>query len=231
MDSFEQATGAGLPNEVKGKPRSNWINVWSGTKLPPLEERFYRCRSRDRRAEQRRQRLPLPSVAIVGYTNAGKSTLLNQLTGADAVSEDKLFATLDPTSRRLKLPSGRIIVLTDTVGFIRKLPHRLVDSFKATLEEALVADLIIHLVDLSSPEYEAQMQTTDRVLKELGAIENPLLTVYNKIDQIPDDIEKIRAKEFQTNLFLLVPKPRRGFPLYLIDWKKSFRVKAKNVTT
>ena len=130
----------------------------------------------------RRQKLPLPSVAIVGYTNAGKSTLLNQMTGSSAIAEDKLFATLDPTSRRLKLPKGRILVLTDTVGFIRKLPHRLVDSFKATLEEALVADLIIHLVDLSSPEYEAHMETTQNVLHELGAAENPVLTVFNKID-------------------------------------------------
>lgn len=140
----------------------------------------------------RRQRLPLPSVAIVGYTNAGKSTLLNQLTGSDALSEDKLFATLDPTSRRLKLPSGRILVLTDTVGFIRKLPHRLVDSFKATLEEALVADLILHVVDLSNGEFEAQMQTTEKVLAELGAAGNEVLTAYNKIDQVID--ENIRFK-------------------------------------
>ena len=140
----------------------------------------------------RRQRLPLPSVAIVGYTNAGKSTLLNQLTGSDALSEDKLFATLDPTSRRLKLPSGRILVLTDTVGFIRKLPHRLVDSFKATLEEALVADLILHVVELSNSEFEAQMQTTEKVLAELGAAGNEVLTAYNKIDQVID--ENIRFK-------------------------------------
>ena len=141
----------------------------------------------------RRQKLPLPTVAIVGYTNAGKSTLLNCLTGADALSADKLFATLDPTSRRLKLPNGRVIVLTDTVGFIRKLPHRLVDSFKATLEEALVADLILHLVDFSNPQYEAQMSTTDEVLIELGASEKDVITVYNKIDQAQNDLEKFKA--------------------------------------
>ncbi|HAF58038.1 MAG TPA: GTPase HflX [Opitutae bacterium] len=151
----------------------------------------------------RRQRLPLPSVAIVGYTNAGKSTLLNKLTGANAISEDKLFATLDPTSRRLKLPSGRIVVLTDTVGFIRKLPHRLVDSFKATLEEALVADLILHLVDLSNPEYEAQMETTAKVLAELGAADKELLTVYNKIDQLENGLEKLKAKRiFHQSVFI-----------------------------
>ena len=141
----------------------------------------------------RRQKLPLPTVAIVGYTNAGKSTLLNCLTGADALSADKLFATLDPTSRRLKLPNGRVLVLTDTVGFIRKLPHRLVDSFKATLEEALVADLILHLVDFSNPQYEAQMSTTDEVLIELGASEKDVITVYNKIDRAQNDLEKFKA--------------------------------------
>ena len=141
----------------------------------------------------RRQRLPLPTVAIVGYTNAGNSTLLNQLTGSDALSADKLFATLDPTSRRLKLPSGRILVLTDTVGFIRKLPHRLVDSFKATLEETLVADLILHVVDLSNPEFEAQMKTTNKVLAELGAEDKEMLTVYNKVDLVSDENTKLRA--------------------------------------
>ncbi len=140
-----------------------------------------------------RQRLPLPTAAIVGYTNAGKSTLLNQLTGSDTLSVDKLFATLDPTSRRLKLPSGRILVLTDTVGFIRKLPHRLVDSFKATLEEALVADLILHVVDLSNHEFEAQMKTTNKVLAELGAENKEMLTVYNKVDLVTDENTKLRA--------------------------------------
>ena len=171
----------------------------------------------------RRQRLPLPSVAIVGYTNAGKSTLLNKLTGANAISEDKLFATLDPTSRRLKLPSGRIVVLTDTVGFIRKLPHRLVDSFKATLEEALVADLILHLVDLSNPEYEAQMETTAKVLAELGAADKELLTVYNKIDQLENGLEKLKAKESFINPFSLVHKQATGSQTYLLNWKRSSR--------
>ena len=175
----------------------------------------------------RRQKLPLPSVAIVGYTNAGKSTLLNQLTGADAIAEDKLFATLDPTSRRLKLPSGRIIVLTDTVGFIRKLPHRLVDSFKATLEEALVSDLIIHLVDLSSPEYEAQMATTYRVLKELGAIENPVITVFNKIDQLTDDIEKIRANIISDQPIFISAQTAEGVPSLLDRLEEIFSSKSE----
>ena len=157
-----------------------------------------------------RQKLPLPSVAIVGYTNAGKSTLLNLLTGSDALSVDKLFATLDPTSRRLKLPSGRVIVLTDTVGFIRKLPHRLVDSFKATLEEALVADLIIHLVDLSNSEYEAQMITTESVLGELGGSGKDLLTVYNKVDSVTDELDKIKAKRITKNAVFISAQTGEG---------------------
>jgi len=157
-----------------------------------------------------RQKLPLPSVAIVGYTNAGKSTLLNLLTGSDALSADKLFATLDPTSRRLKLPSGRVIVLTDTVGFIRKLPHRLVDSFKATLEEALVADLIIHLVDLSNSEYEAQMITTESVLGELGGSGKDLLTVYNKVDLVTDELDKIKAKRITKNAVFISAQTGEG---------------------
>ncbi len=138
------------------------------------------------RAVQRSQRLkvPMPTAAIVGYTNAGKSTLLNRLTEAGVLVEDKLFATLDPTTRRLELPSGRVMLLTDTVGFVRNLPHHLVEAFKATLEEALVADFLIHIVDVSSPDRQQQATTTLQVLKELGAEEKRILTVYNKIDQV-----------------------------------------------
>jgi GTP-binding protein HflX len=172
----------------------------------------------------RRQKLPLPTVAIVGYTNAGKSTLLNTLTGADALSEDKLFATLDPTSRRLKLPNGRIIVLTDTVGFIRKLPHRLVDSFKATLEEALVADLILHLVDFSNPQYEAQMSTTDEVLRELGASGKDVITVYNKIDQVQNDLEKFKAVNLASPAVFISAQTEEGLNLLLKSLENFFSV-------
>ena len=175
----------------------------------------------------RRQKLPLPSVAIVGYTNAGKSTLLNQMTGSSAIAEDKLFATLDPTSRRLKLPKGRILVLTDTVGFIRKLPHRLVDSFKATLEEALVADLIIHLVDLSNPEYEAHMETTQSVLRELGAAENPVLTVFNKIDLVENELEKLNARRISPGSIFISAQTSKGIPQLLDKLEEIFSSKNK----
>lgn len=116
-----------------------------------------------------RKRAGVPVIAIVGYTNAGKSTLLNTLTGADVLEEDKLFATLDPTTRSLTLESGQEVLLTDTVGFISKLPHQLVDAFKSTLEEAVYADMLIHVVDASNPDMDAQMYTVYDTLDKLGA--------------------------------------------------------------
>lgn len=145
-------------------------------------------------SRKRRRRVPVPTASIVGYTNAGKSTLLNKLTGSEIYVADKLFATLDPTSRKMSLPSGRSLVLTDTVGFVRNLPHRLVDAFKATLEEALVADFLIHVVDFSSEEAIDQMETTLQVLKELGIVEKKIITVFNKIDLADDEIERASAR-------------------------------------
>ncbi|MEX0322112.1 MAG: GTPase HflX [Puniceicoccaceae bacterium] len=137
---------------------------------------------------KQRQKVPVPTAAIVGYTNAGKSTLLNSLTGADVLSEDKLFATLDPTTRQLQLPAGQKLLLTDTVGFVRRLPHQLVEAFKATLEEAVLADFLVHVVDVSNPEYKEQEETTFEVLKELGAEDKSIVTVYNKIDQCEESL-------------------------------------------
>ncbi len=141
-------------------------------------------RHRETQRKQRRK-VPVPTAAIVGYTNAGKSTLLNALTGASVLSEDKLFATLDPTTRQMKLPNGQKLLLTDTVGFVRRLPHQLVDGFKATLEEAVLADFLVHVVDVSNPEYAAHLDTTMEVLKELGADEKRIITVFNKLDKCP----------------------------------------------
>jgi GTP-binding protein HflX len=133
---------------------------------------------------QARQRQNWPIASIVGYTNAGKSTLLNKLTGADVLAKDILFATLDPTTRRLRLPTNQNVLLTDTVGFIRKLPHGLVEAFKATLEEVVRADLLLHVVDASHPLADEQIQSVDAVLKEIGADGKPTLMVFNKIDQL-----------------------------------------------
>ena len=129
-----------------------------------------------------RQEVPMPLVALVGYTNAGKSTLLRALTGADVLVEDKLFATLDPTTRQVVLPNNERVLLTDTVGFIRNLPHHLVAAFRATLEEVVEADLLLHVVDAGHPDMEAQMKAVEKVLGSLDVGDKPLLTVYNKID-------------------------------------------------
>lgn len=137
------------------------------------------------RAVQRRQRkkTELPLVAIVGYTNAGKSTLLNRLTGAGIEANDRLFDTLDPTTRKRRISDTQEVLLSDTVGFIRKLPHHLVSAFKATLEELQYADLLLHVVDLSDPAWEAQAATVDKVIAQLGAGEIPRVMVYNKADK------------------------------------------------
>lgn len=131
---------------------------------------------------RRRERISVPRAAIVGYTNAGKSSLLNALTNAEVLAEDKLFATLDPTTRRLILKSGATLLVTDTVGFVRNLPHGLVEAFKATLEEASQADLLIHVADASDPEVEVHMATTEKVLSEIGAGLVPRILVLNKTD-------------------------------------------------
>lgn len=131
---------------------------------------------------QKREGVPVPTVAMVGYTNAGKSSLMNALAGANVLEEDMLFATLDPTVRRFNLPSGRQVLVSDTVGFIRKLPHQLVEAFKATFEEVRAADLLLHVIDMSSPIYTQQMQVVAAVLKELALDQKPILEVYNKVD-------------------------------------------------
>ena len=142
---------------------------------------------------QRRMRVPVPTASIVGYTNAGKSTLLNKLTGATILAENKLFATLDPTTRQLTLPNHQKLLLTDTVGFIRRLPHRLVEAFKATLEEVVVADFLLHVVDISNPDFEKHRATTLAVLDELGAANKTIITVFNKTD-LADDTARARAR-------------------------------------
>ncbi len=155
-----------------------------GERIDKIESELDKVRRQ--RATQRagRQRSQWPLASIVGYTNAGKSTLLNALTGADVLAKDILFATLDPTTRRLKLPTNQNVLLTDTVGFIKKLPHGLVEAFKATLEEVVQADLLLHVVDISHPQAEEQIAAVDSVLKEIGAEGKPVLMVFNKMDKL-----------------------------------------------
>ncbi|MGI6491189.1 MAG: GTPase HflX [Pelotomaculum sp.] len=134
-----------------------------------------------------RQEAPIPLVALVGYTNAGKSTILKKLTGAQVLVEDKLFATLDPTTRRVVLPNNEAVLLTDTVGFIQRLPHHLVAAFRATLEEVVEADILLHVVDASHPNSDAQVEAVNRVLETLGAADKPVIIVNNKIDLVEQE--------------------------------------------
>lgn len=160
---------------------------------------------RRQRGTQRkeRQRQGIPTAAIVGYTNAGKSSLLNLLSGAGVLAKDILFATLETTSRRIELPDGQPLVLTDTVGFIRNLPHRLVEAFKSTLEEATLADFLIQVVDASDPEALRHYETTCEVLASLGAQDKPMVVVWNKFDRIDED----RREETLAALKVRVDKP------------------------
>ena len=137
---------------------------------------------------QRRSANPVPVISIVGYTNAGKSTLLNRLSGSSVLAEDKLFATLDPTTRELELGDGESVLMTDTVGFIRKLPHHLIEAFKSTLEEAKYADIILHVVDASNPQMETQMEVVREILQELKITGKPMVTVFNKMDNYSHEI-------------------------------------------
>ncbi len=159
------------------------------------------------RATQRqgRMRKEFPHAAIVGYTNAGKSSLLNKLTGANALVADKLFATLDPTTRKIILPNNQELLLTDTVGFVRKLPHDLIEAFKSTLEEAVFADFLLLVLDVSSPHVEEHWETTLTVLKELKADKKEIIVVFNKIDLQPDPAILARARKlFESGIFISV---------------------------
>ena len=148
---------------------------------------------------KRRNDTHIPVAAIVGYTNAGKSSLLNKLTGSEVLAEDKLFATLDPTTRLLSLGNDEPLLMTDTVGFIDKLPHHLIDAFRSTLEEAKHADLIIHVVDCSNPEHETQMQVVYQTLKELGVEGKPIFTLMNKQDLLSEEEKDLFERDMQAD--------------------------------
>lgn len=170
-----------------------------------------------------RQRSQWPLASIVGYTNAGKSTLLNQLTGADVLAKDILFATLDPTTRRLKLPTNQNVLLTDTVGFIKKLPHGLVEAFKATLEEVVQADLLLHVVDISHPQAEEQIAAVNAVLAEIGAAAKPTIMVLNKVDQLNGGGALNRLREKYSTAVAISAKTGEGAPALLAELGTQLR--------
>src|SRR5436190_3472299 len=164
------------------------------SRISQLKKELEHVRTHRRHYRQRRELASVPVVAIVGYTNAGKSTLLNTLSHAHVLAENKLFATLDPTTRRVRLPSGHEALFTDTVGFIQKLPTQLVAAFRATLEEINEADMLLHVVDATHTNFLGQARTVRSVLQELGAEEKPILTVLNKMDKFDGDLSEIRLE-------------------------------------
>ena len=179
-------------------------------------------RHRDiQRTGRKRNQWPLGS--LVGYTNAGKSTLFNAITGASTLSEDKLFATLDPTTRRLRLPTNQNVLLSDTVGFIRKLPHDLVDAFKATLEEVIEADLLLHVVDISSPQAEEQIEAVNVVLDELGVANKPMMMVFNKIDRVTSVSLAKRFTDQYPNSIVVSARTGEGFKAFMAELGKQLR--------
>lgn len=175
--------GGGIGTRGPGESKLESDRRHMKRRIAALEEELRTLERSRRTIRAARDRSGTPKVAIVGYTNAGKSTLLNHLTDAGILAEDKLFATLDPTTRKLNLPDGTAVLLTDTVGFIRKLPHHLIHAFRSTLDEAVCADVLMVVVDASDPEYRAQLETTDALLEELGASGKPTLYVFNKCDR------------------------------------------------
>ena len=174
--------GGGIGTRGPGESKLESDRRHMKRRITALEEELAVLEKNRMTMRASRDRSGMTKVAIVGYTNAGKSTLLNRLTGAGILAEDKLFATLDPTTRKLALPSGETVLLTDTVGFIRKLPHHLVKAFRSTLDEAVFADILIILIDASDEEYPEQLAVTEQLLSDLGATNKPILYVFNKCD-------------------------------------------------
>ena len=185
------------------------------TKIAKLREELEKVREHRLRHREHRRKTNVPVVALVGYTNAGKSTLLNTLTNADIYVADQLFATLDPTTRQLELPSGQSIVLTDTVGFIQKLPTQLAAAFRATLEEIAEADLLIHVVDISHQNAAQQKKTVLETLLEIGAGDIPVITAYNKIDLLAqDELKRVRSN-LENQALLISAKKASGLEALL----------------
>ncbi len=178
--------GGGIGTRGPGETKLESDRCHIRSRISALEREIETLRRHRALIRDRREKNEVPTAALVGYTNSGKSTLLNTLTGADALAKDMLFATLDPTARALRLADGREALLVDTVGFIRKLPHHLIEAFRSTLEEATNADVLVHVIDAACPETENQIAVVEKLLSQLGCDGKPKITVYNKCDLLED---------------------------------------------
>ncbi len=197
--------GGGIGSKGEGESQLEQDKRAIGDSIARLKRELKTVRSSRATQRKDRKRTPVPNAAIVGYTNAGKSSLLRRLTGADVLVENKLFATLDTTTRKVELPNNQPLLLTDTVGFVRKLPHQLVESFNATLEEATLSDFLVHVLDASHPKVVEFYNTTMKVLGELGDVTQPMLVVFNKMDRVDDPATRtVLRRHFPEAVFVSV---------------------------
>lgn len=222
--------GGGIGTRGPGEKKLEMDRRLIKSRIAQLNRELADVRRHREVTREQRNRNHMPVCALVGYTNAGKSTLLNTLTGASVLEEDKLFATLDPTTRVLNLPGGQKILLTDTVGFISKLPHNLIEAFRSTLEEAKYADVILHVADLSNPQMDEQMYVTYETLEELGVLNKTVITVFNKCDKAGDNL---LIRDFKSDVRVVVSaKTGQGLDTLkeiLEDWTREQRMEIKRL--
>ena len=224
--------GGGIGTRGPGEKKLEVDRRLIRNRISQLKEQVSEMENHRQVTRAKRQDNPVPVVAIVGYTNAGKSTLLNTVTNAEVLEEDKLFATLDPTTRNYKLPDGQEVLLTDTVGFIRKLPHHLIDAFRSTLEEAKYSDIIIHVVDASNPSMDKNVHAVYETLDNLGVKDKTIITVFNKEDKLET---KPRLRDFKAD-YVVHGAIKKGIGIDDINEAienavKSMRVLYENVFT
>jgi GTP-binding protein HflX len=209
----QRGAAGGLGGRGEGEQQIEVDSRMVRRRIARLKTQLKEVRQHRQTQRAKRLRRPVPVAAIVGYTNAGKSSLLNTMTDAAVLAEDKLFATLDPTVRRVQLPSNQPLLLADTVGFIRKLPHLLVEAFKSTLEETALADLLIEVVDATSQAIEDEQKTTREVLAELGADDKTMITVFNKIDLVTDPLVLRRLRNAHPDALFVSARTGEGLDL------------------
>jgi GTP-binding protein HflX len=210
---LERQRGGGIGNRGPGETQLETDRRLLGKRVKTLTARLEKIKQQRETGRQQRAEIPIPSLALVGYTNAGKSTLFRALTGADAYVADQLFATLDPTVRRITLPGNTAVVVADTVGFIRELPHELVAAFQSTLTEAREATLLLHVVDVSDPRRDEHLDEVNRVLTEIGAGDLPQILVFNKVDRIGTEPRIERDDEGRVSHVWLSAAQSRGLDL------------------